>query len=269
MKTKIKDKLVSNTIHPTALVSDKAQLGIGNNIGAFVVIEDDVIIGDNNTLLSGVVLKSGTSIENNNKIHEHAVIAGLPQDLGFDATTPSFVKMGSNNTIREFVSIHRASQENKTTKLGNENYLMTQVHIGHDCELENNVIIAPSSALGGFVTVDDKAFISGGVMVHQFVHIGSIAMLGGNAKITQDVLPYAMIDGNPAHISGLNKVGLRRAGFKSEEVKALKSAYQLIFNNDSTLEDRINNLSQLNHDSTQHLASFIRGSKRGFHRDRG
>ena len=259
---------MSNSIHPTALISEKSQLGKGNSIGAFVVIEDDVVIGDNNILLTGSVLKSGTSIGNENKIHEHAVIGGLPQDLGFDATTTSRVEIGNKNTFREFVTIHRASQKNEATKLGNENYLMTQVHLGHDCVLENNVIIAPSTGLGGFVTVEDKAFISGGVMVHQFVHIGSLAMLGGNAKITQDVLPFMMADGNPAQISGLNKVGLRRAGFKAEDIKILKKAYQLVFNKDSNLEQRLNELSQLGHTSAQHLVSFIQASKRGFHRDK-
>jgi len=259
---------VSNSIHPTALVSDKADLGRGNDIGAYVTIEDNVVLGNNNTLLSGSVLKSGTVIGNENKIHEHAVIGGLPQDLGFDMATPSYVNIGNKNTIREFVTIHRASQENEATKLGNENYLMVQVHLGHDCELENNVIIAPSSGLGGFVTVEDKAFISGGVMVHQFVHIGTLAMLGGNAKITQDILPYMMADGNPAHISGLNKVGLRRAGYKVADIKAIKKAYQLLFNNESKLEERLNQLSQLDHVSAQHLASFIQASNRGFHRDK-
>jgi len=265
---KKKDPLVSNTIHPTALVSDKAQLGNGNEIGAFVIIEGDVIIGDNNILLSGAVLKSGTVLGDENKIHENAVIGGLPQDLGFDAATSSQVIIGNKNTLREFVTIHRASQKNEATRLGNKNYLMTQAHIGHDCELENNVVIAPSTGLGGFVTVEDKAFISGGVMVHQFVHIGSLAMLGGNAKITQDVLPFMMIDGNPAHVSGLNKVGLRRAGFKIDDIKVLKKAYQLIFNNESKLEQRLNQLSQLDHPSAQHLISFIQTSKRGFHRDK-
>lgn len=259
---------MSNTIHPTALISEKAQLGSGNHIGAFVIIEDDVIIGDSNILMSSVVLKSGTRVENNNNIHENVVVGGLPQDLGFNAETSSTVKIGSKNTLREFVTIHRASQENQATSLGNENYLMAQVHIGHDCELENNVIIAPSTGLGGFVTVEDKAFISGGVMVHQFVHIGSLAMLGGNAKITQDVLPYMICDGNPAQISGLNKVGLRRAGFKMEDMRALKKAYQLIFNNDSKLEQRLASLSGQNDIFAQHLTSFIQSSKRGFHRDK-
>lgn len=259
---------MSNTIHPTAIVSDKAVLGSGNTLAAYVIIEDDVVVGDNNTLLSGSVLKSGTTIGNENNIHEHVVIGGLPQDLGFDSSTSSYVTIGNKNTLREFVNIHRASQENEATKLGNENYLMAQVHIGHDCKLENNVIIAPSSGLGGFVTVEDKAFISGGVMVHQFVHIGSLAMLGGNAKITQDVLPYMMADGNPAHISGLNKVGLRRAGFKVADMNALKKAYQLLFNKEAKLEERLEQLSRYDHDSAQHLLSFINASKRGFHRDK-
>lgn len=259
---------MSNTIHPTAIISGNAKLGTGNNIGAYVIIEEKVVLGNNNTLLSGSVLKSGTVLGNENIIHEHAVIGGLPQDLGFDTGTPSYVKIGDKNTLREFVTIHRASQEEKATLLGNENYLMAQVHLGHDCKLENNVIIAPSSGLGGFVTVEDKAFISGGVMVHQFVHIGRLAMLGGNAKITQDVLPYMMADGNPAHISGLNKVGLRRAGFKVADINAVKKAYQLIFKNETKLEERLNQLSQLDHASAQHLASFINASKRGFHRDK-
>lgn len=259
---------MSNSIHPTALVSDKAILGSGNNIGAFVVIEDNVVLGDNNILMSGSILKSGTRLGNENKIHEHAVIGGLPQDLGFNAVTLSFVQIGDKNTLRESVTIHRASKENQATKLGNENYLMAQVHVGHDCALENNVIIAPSSGLGGFVTVESKAFISGGVMVHQFVHIGSLAMLGGNAKITQDVLPYMICDGNPAQICGLNKVGLRRAGFKMDEVRVLKKAYQLIFNNDSKLEQRLISLSQQSDAFAQHLTSFIQSSKRGFHRDK-
>lgn len=259
---------MKNIIHETALVSDKASLGNGNVIGPYVVIEDEVEIGSHNNFSAGAVIKSGTRIGDENKVHEHAVIGGLPQDLGFSVATRSYVQIGDKNTIREYVTIHRASQENEATRLGNENYLMTQVHLGHDCQLENNVIIAPSTGLGGFVTVEDRAFISGGVMVHQFVHIGSLAMLGGNAKITQDVLPYMMVDGNPASISGLNKVGLRRAGFKVDDMKALKKAYQLLFKKDSKLEQRLEELSQLGHDSAQHLVSFINNSKRGFHRDK-
>jgi UDP-N-acetylglucosamine acyltransferase len=259
---------MSNKIHPSAQISDKATLGEGNDIGAFVVIEDDVLIGDNNTLFSGAVLRSGTRLGNGNTIHEYSVIGGMPQDLGFNPETKTFVEIGNNNTLRESVTINRATKENGATKLGNDNYLMTQVHLGHDCQLGNNVIIAPSTGLGGHVSVEDRAFISGGVMVHQFVHIGSLAMLGGNAKITQDVLPYMMISGNPASITGLNKVGLRRAGFKAGEIKALKDAYQLIFNNAYPLNERIKRVSELGDTYSTHLVSFIESSKRGFHRNK-
>ena len=259
---------MNNSIHPTALISDTATLGKGNTIGAFVVIEDDVVVGDNNTLLSSVVLKSGTRLGNENTIHEQAVIGGLPQDLGFNASTFSLVEIGNQNTIREFVTIHRASKENSASRLGNNNYLMAQVHLGHDVVLGNNVIIAPSTGLGGFVRVEDRAFISGGVMVHQFVHIGSFAMLGGNAKITQDALPYMITDGNPARVSGLNKVGLRRAGFKLDDIKVLKKAYHILFNNELALDERLSRLSELDDKNVKHLLSFVQASKRGFHRDK-
>ena len=258
---------MSNLIDPTAIISDKASLGSGNTIGAYVVIEDGVVMGNSNTLLTGSVLKTGTELGDENTVHEHAVIGGLPQDLGFKKDTKSGVKIGNKNTLREYVNIHRASKENQLTQLGNENYLMAQVHIGHDCVLANNVIIAPSTGLGGFVTVENRAFISGGVMVHQFVHIGSLAMLGGNAKITQDVLPYMMIDGNPASVRGLNKVGLRRAGYKAEDIKALKHAFHLIFTKDLKLEERLEQLSEMEHSAAKHLHTFINDSKRGFHRD--
>lgn len=260
---------MGNTIHASAQVSAAATLGEGNEIGAHVVIEDDVVLGNNNKLLPGVVLKSGTRLGNDNTLHEYAVIAGNPQDLGFDTATKTYVEMGNANVIRESVTINRATKEGGATRLGNENYLMTQVHLGHDCQLGNNVIIAPSTGLGGHVTVEDRAFISGGVMVHQFVHIGSFAMLAGNAKITKDVLPYMTIDGNPANVVGLNKVGLRRAGFKTAQISALKKAYQLLFSNALTLDERLEHLGQLGDTTTDHLLTFIHASKRGFHRHRG
>ncbi len=259
---------MGNTIHPSAHVSAKAVLGEGNDIAAHVVIEDDVVIGNNNTLMPGVVLKSGTRLGDNNTLHDYAVLGGNPQDLGFDTAKKTFVEIGNGNVIRESVTINRATNDHSATKLGNENYLMTQVHLGHDCQLGDNVIIAPGTGLGGHVGVENRAFISGGVMVHQFVRIGSLAMLGGNAKITQDVLPYMTIDGNPAHITGLNKVGLRRAGFKAEDLKKVKSAYQMLFDHAVPLEQRLHRVEALDNQYAEHLVSFIQASKRGFHRNR-
>ena len=259
---------MSNTIHPTAIVSNQAQLGENNVIGPHVVIEANVQIGNGNSLMTGVVLKEGVNIGNNNTLHEYAVIGGLPQDLGFDSATSSYVTIGNDNTLREYVTIHRASKQDAFTRLGDENYLMTHVHLGHDCKLANRVIIAPSTGLGGHVHVADRAFISGGVMVHQFVKIGTIAMIGGNAKITQDVLPYMITDGVPGTVRGLNLVGLRRAGCRKFDIQVLKQAYQIIHRSAQPQRNILEELRELDNPFALHLVEFITGSSRSFHREK-
>lgn len=259
---------MTNTIHPTALVSQKAQLGSGNHIGPFVVVHDDVVLGNNNVLHSGVIVHNGTRLGNHNQLFEHAVIGGLPQDTGFDPSTSSLVEIGDDNVLREAVIIHRASKPDQATRLGNHNYLMNGAHLGHDCRLGNHVIIAPYAALGGHVGVDDRAFISGGVMVHQFVRIGQLAMIGGNSKITQDALPYMITDGVPGRVRGLNVVGLKRSGFKTQELRMLKQAYQILFRGGSDLARNLEELRGLQSELATSLAGFIDDSKRGFHRDK-
>ena len=256
-----------NEIHPTAIISDKAIIGQGNRIGPYAIIDDDVQLGDNNEIASHVVVKKYSRLGNNNTLAEHVVLAGLPQDLGF-ADKPTYVELGDGNTLREGVTINRATKDNDATRLGNSNYLMALVHVGHDCQLGNNIIIAPSSGIGGHVHINDKAFISGGVMVHQFCQIGSFAMLGGNSKITQGCLPFMITDGVPATVRGLNVVGLKRAGFKLDTIKALKEAYRILFRTSLSLEERLKDISTIENEQAQSLASFIRNSKRGFHRDR-
>ena len=215
--------------------------------------------------MTGSIVKPGVTVANNNTLHEYAVLGGEPQDLGFNGHT-SFVEIGSGNVFRESVTVHRSKTEGETTRLGNDNFLMANVHIGHDCQLGNNVVIAPSSGLGGFVSVDDKAFISGGVMVHQFVNIGRFAMIGGNSKITQDVLPFMTTDGNPAEVHGLNIVGLRRAGFDRTMLSELKQAYRILFAGNDKLENKLEQLKGLSGEAVAHLIEFINRAKRGFHR---
>ena len=256
---------MSNSIHPTAIVSPQAELGEGNTIGPFVHIHDQVRIGSNNQLMTGSVLKPGVSLADNNSLHEYSVLGGEPQDLGFDGHT-SFVEVGSGNVFRESVTVHRSHKEGDVTVIGNENFLMANVHIGHDCQLGNNVVIAPSSGLGGFVSVGDKAFISGGVMVHQFVNIGRFAMIGGNSKITQDVLPFMITDGNPAQVHGLNIVGLRRGGFNKTMLSELKQAYRILFSDNDKLDNKLGQLVTLPGDAVAELIEFISAAKRGFHR---
>lgn len=256
---------MSNSIHSTAIVSPKAELGEGNTIGPFVHIHDDACLGNNNHLMTGSVIKPGVTMADNNILHEYSVLGGEPQDLGYNGHV-SYVEVGSGNVFRESVTVHRSKTENETTTIGNENFLMANVHIGHDCQLANNVVIAPSSGLGGFVTVGDKAFISGGVMVHQFVNIGRFAMIGGNSKITQDVLPFMTTDGNPAQVHGLNIVGLRRGGFNKTMLSELKQAYRVLFTSNEKLENKLEELDKLPGDAVAHLVEFISAAKRGFHR---
>ena len=259
---------MSNSIHPTAVIADQVQLGEDNIIGPNVVIETDVQIGNGNKLQTGVVMKSGVRIGDNNSLYEYAVIGGLPQDIGFDVTTSSYVYIGNGNTLREYVTIQRASKQDAATCLGDDNYLMTQVHLGHDCQLGNRIIIAPSTGLGGHVHVADRAFISGGVMVHQFVKIGALAMIGGNAKITQDVLPYMITDGVPGTVRGLNLVGLRRAGCSRSDIKTLKQAYQIIHRSGQPQQVILEALREIDNPYALHLGEFISSSSRSFHREK-
>lgn len=264
---KYSEKSLDNSIHSSAIISPRAELGTDNHIAAGVTIEDDVVLGNGNTLMQGVVLKSGTRLGNNNTVHEYAVIGGLPQDLGFEDRT-SCVQIGDGNVLREYVTINRAATPGSATTLGNENYLMTQVHLGHDCVLADNVIIAPGAGLGGYVNVAKRAFISGGVMVHQFVHVGTLAMVGGNAKITQNVLPYMITDGVPGKVRGLNLVGLKRAGFNLNDIRMLKKAYWLIHRSGLNQDVILGQLKQIDSSHVTHLADFIANSKRSYHREK-
>jgi len=259
---------VPNDIHPTAIVSPDAHLGRGNSVGPYSIIESGVVLGDDNRIAAHAVIKTGTRMQNNNAVYEHAVLGGVPQHTGFkEGVAETWLEVGNNNVFRESVTVNRAYYDGKSTILGDNNFLMFAAHIGHDCEIGSNVTIAPSSGIGGHVIIADRVFISGGVMVHQFVNIGQYAMIGGNSKITQDVLPYMITDGNPASVRGLNLVGLKRAGFKMDDIKLLKQAYRLIFQPGS-LEDNLFALEALGDELAQNLYEFIQRSKRSFHREK-
>ena len=256
-----------NNIHPSAIIDSKAELGTGNTIAAHCVIEADVTLGNNNTLHHGAILKNGSRIGDGNSFYEYSVMAGCPQDVSFDKQAQTLLEIGDNNEFREYTTVNRASlKEQGITKLGNNNYLMAHAHIGHDCQLADNIVMVVSSGLGGHVHVDRNAFISGGVMVHQFTRIGAYAMIGGNAKITQDVLPFFITDGIPASVKGINVVGLKRAGFKRADISDLKQAYRLLFSAGLPLEQIIEQLKDINSNLIKELTEFLLGSKRGFHR---
>ena len=255
------------SIHPTAVISPRAELASDARIGPYVVIEDDVVIGEGCEIASHVVIKQFTRLGRGNRVFEHAVLGGLPQDLKFKGEKTRLI-IGDDNLIREGVTLHRANGEGEATRVGSRNFLMIGVHIAHNCIVGDDNIFANEVALAGHITVEDHAFLSNNVGCHQFVRIGRYAMIGGKSKIVQDVLPFFITDGNPPRVRGLNAVGLKRAGFSTDERRALKEAYRILFRNNLALEDALREMAELNDSNVEHLINFIRHSQRGFSRAR-
>lgn len=216
------------SIHSTAVVSSTATLAPDLRIGPFCVVESDVTIGRGCILESHVVIKDGTTLGANNHVFEGAVLGGLPQHVHMPES-PGRVVIGSGNIIRENVTVHRAMDAGRATIIGDHNLIMVNAHVAHDCRLGNNTIITNNVMLGGHVIVDDRAYLSGAVAVHQFCRIGSLAMVGGQAHINRDVPPFVTIDGLSSLVVGLNQIGLRRAGYDVPTLRQLKDAYRVIY----------------------------------------
>jgi UDP-N-acetylglucosamine acyltransferase len=256
-------------IHPSAIVSPEARLGRDVCIGPFAVVEADVTIGDRCRLAAHVVVKDGTELGPDNEICEAAVLGGLPQHIHKPAN-PGRLVLGSGNTIREQATLHRAMKEDAATVLGNNNFLMANSHIAHDCRLGNNIIMANASLLAGHVTVGDRAFLSAGVGVHQFCRVGQLAMLGGHARVVQDVPPFVTVDNTGSSVVGLNLVGLRRNGFSTEEINQLKAAYRVIYRRGLRWSDVLDQLrAEFTSGPAAQFCEFLSGGgKRGFIQDR-
>lgn len=215
-------------IHPTAVVSRYAALGKGVTIGPHVVVEGETVIGPGCRLEAHCVIKEGAILGPNNHVFEGAVIGGLPQHIHMPEH-PGKVVLGAGNVIREHVTIHRALEENEATIVGDNNLLMVNAHVAHDCRLGNGCILANNVMLAGHVSVGDRAYLSGAVAVHQFCRIGAFAMVGGHARVGKDIPPYVTVDGFTTLVVGLNIIGLRRAGFTLEDIRQLKEAYRIIY----------------------------------------
>ncbi len=216
------------SIHPLAIVDPKASIGPGVEIGPFCVVERDVTIGEGCRLESHVVIKNGTSIGSGTLIMEGAVLGGFPQHINMPEN-PGRLVVGSGNTVRENATIHRAMEPENTTRIGDNNLVMGNVHIAHDCQIGNRTILTNNVMLAGHVIVEDRAFLSGAVGVHQFCRIGTLTMVGGQAHINKDILPYVTLHGLSSLVVGLNTVGLRRAGYDSGAIRQLKAAYRVIY----------------------------------------
>jgi UDP-N-acetylglucosamine acyltransferase len=254
-------------VHSTAIVSSKAKLGSNVTVGAFAIIDDDVVIGDNCVIAPRCHIEY-TEMGSGNYIGEGSMIGAAPQDFKYK-NERSMVKIGDNNIIREYVSIHRATHEGSATVVGNNNFFMTMVHIAHDCKIGSKITIINNTGISGHSTVDDFAVLSGYTLIHQFVRIGSYAMVGGGTKLVKDVPPFMMINGNPSEIHGLNKLGLKRNGFSSERIKILEDLYS-IFIRDKTLllAEAVKKISETmpQNDDIKYFLEFVKNSKRGINR---
>jgi UDP-N-acetylglucosamine acyltransferase len=254
------DALLKTPIHPTAVVHPQAELHPTVQVGPYAVIGEKVTIAAHTLIGAHVVIEGPTFIGEHNRIFPGAVIGLEPQDLKYKGGE-SWVKIGDHNLIREYVTINRATEEGEETFLGNNNLLMAYAHVAHNCIIENEVIIANSVALAGHIHIESKARISGVLGVHQFVHIGSLAMVGGMSRIERDVPPYTIVEGNPSRVRSLNLVGLQRAGLTSEEISQIKKAFRLIYRSDTPLQQALGELAQFaDNDYVQHLRRFLLAS---------
>jgi len=253
----------SAQVAPTARIHPDAIVGPGSVIGEYCVIESDVILGAETRLEPHVFVKRWTTLGDRNEISAGTVLGTDPLDKGFTGER-SYLKIGDGNKIREHYTISRGTAPESETIVGDENYIMTSGHIAHNCKIGNRTVIASCALVAGYVEVEDQAFISGGVVIHQFSKIGRVSMIGGNTRVNSDVPPYFLCSDFNVAAKGLNLVGLRRAGFKAADVAALKAAYKLLYKSNLKLEEALNRIeAEVPTEHTLHLVAFIRSSKRG------
>ncbi len=247
-------------IHEFADVSPKAELGKGVTVGSGAVIGPDVIVGPNTWIGPNVIIEGKVNIGANNKIFPGACIGLEPQDLKYGGDSTD-VLIGDSNTFRECVTINRATFEGEKTIVGNQNLLMAYSHLGHNCEIGNSVVIANSVQIAGHVVVADRAVIGGCLGIHQFVHIGYLAMVGGMTRVDRDVPPYCLAEGHPGRMRGLNKVGIKRQNIdkeNKEEYLQLKRIWNLLFKSEYVISDGLKIARQENLlQSSARLCGFI------------
>jgi len=251
-------------IHPTAIVSRKAEIGESVVIGPYAIIEDDVIIGDGTIIEPNVIVKRWTRIGKDNHIYPGTVLGGEPQDVRFRGQR-SYLIIGDNNIIREHVTIHRSTIEEGATVIGNNCMIMAYCHIGHDCVIGNFVNIASYTGISGHTVIEDRAVIGGMVGVHQWTTIGRLAMIGGMSKVVRDIPPFMLADGRPATVKGINKVGLARDGIPPNVRMDLHRAYKILYrsnlNTTQALEQILNEINPS--PEVLYLVEFMKRIKEG------
>lgn len=251
-------------VHSTAVVHSTAKLAEGVRVGPYAVIGEQVSVGEGTSVGPHVVIDSFTTLGRDCQIHPGAVVGGSPQDLKHQGEV-SYLVIGDRNTIRECVTINRATGMGDETRIGDDNLLMAYVHVAHDCVIGNHVILANGVTLAGHVVLEDFVTVGGLAGLHQFIRVGAMAMIGAMSRVAQDVAPYLLIEGNPPKVYGPNSIGLRRRSVSPDSRNAIKKAYRLLYRSGLNVSQA---LSQMDEPMRQvpeiaHLIKFLAGSQRG------
>ena len=249
-------------IHPTAIVDPTAQIAADVTIGPYAIIGAHARVGARSVLASHVVIEADVAIGPDNVIDHAAIIGTAPQDLSFSVERKTRVEIGSENVIREHCTIHRGSDEGSVTKIGHKNFLMAGAHVGHNCEIGNNVIIANNCLLGGHVRVGDGAFLGGGCVFHQFIGVGRLAMTQGASAFSKDIPPF-VIAAERNYVFGLNVIGLRRAGFGAKDRDEIKAAFKIIYASGLNVSEALKKAAEMNFGNTaQEFLDFVANAKK-------
>src|SRR3954451_17089621 len=250
-------------VAPTARVHPDSDIGPGTRIGEYCVIEVNVTSGRECLLEPYVFVKQWTTIGNGNEISAGTALGTDPLDKSFTGER-SYLTIGDDNKIREHYTISRGTKPESATTIGNSNYIMTSGHIAHNAQIGDHVVIASCALVAGYVEIEDRAFVSGGVVIHQFSRIGSLAMIGGNTRVNADAPPYFLYSGFDVTPVGINTVGLQRAGFRDHEISELKRGFRLLYRSGLKLSDALKRIStECSSAPARHLVEFVRASERG------
>ena len=253
----------SARIAPTARVDPEAVIGPQAVVQDYCVIERDVVIGAHCLLEPYVYVKRWTTLGERNEISAGTVLGTDPLDKAFNPRERSYLIIGNGNRVREHYTISRGTKPETLTLIGNDNYIMTAGHIAHNSKIGNNIVIASTSLVAGYVDIEDQAFISGGVVIHQYSRIGRLVMVAGGSRVNMDLTPFLLCAGFDARPTGLNLVGLRRAGYQREEIAAIKQTYQILFRSGLRMADALARVeAEVDSDHARHIIEFIRKSKR-------
>lgn len=256
------------SIHSTAVVDPQARLAADVEVGPYCVIEAETAIGPGTQLAGHVVVKSGTCLGARNTVAEYVVLGGLPQHVA-PPGAPGKLCIGDENIIREHVTMHRSLYSDGNTLVGSRGMFMAGCHVAHDCVVGDHVILANHVLLAGHVQVEDRVCFGGAAAVQQFCRVGRLAMVGGMARVTQDVPPFVLVDGGTTMVVGLNRVGLRRAGLSPDQVAELKSAYRIVYRSELSWDESADRIAaQFADGAAIELANFLRSGRRGFLQER-